>query len=74
MKGRANPSPFAALSFPNSKKVPFTAGLIELSSRRMAKMSLELMRYSNFLHHSQAALTTQPRRLSIGTEILEQVQ
>ena len=29
MKGGAHPSPFAALAFPNSKKVPFTAGLTE---------------------------------------------
>ena len=27
MKGRANPSPFPALSFTDSKQVPFTAGL-----------------------------------------------
>ena len=29
MKGGAHPSPFAALSFPNSKRYPFTAGLTE---------------------------------------------
>ena len=29
MKGGAHPFPFAALAFPNSKKVPFTAGLTE---------------------------------------------
>ena len=67
MKGGAHPSPFAALSFPDSKKVryPFSARLREreFSSRRTAQPSLELTRYGDFLHHSRAALTTQPRRL-----------
>ena len=30
----------------------------------MAQPSLELTRYGDFLHHSRAALTTRPRRLS----------
>ena len=30
----------------------------------MAQSSLELTRYGDFLHHSRAALTTRPRRLS----------
>ena len=65
MKGGAHPSPFAALSFPNSKKVPIFCWVDrEFSSRRMAQPSLELTRYGDFLHHSRAALTTQPRRLS----------
>ena len=29
MEDQANPSPVAALSLPNSKKVPITAGLTE---------------------------------------------
>ena len=31
----------------------------------MAQPSLELTRYGDFLHHSRAALTTRPRRLSV---------
>ena len=66
MKGGAHPSPFAALSFPNSKKgTHFLLGWQrEFSSLRMAQRSLELTRYGDFLHHSRAALTTRPRRLS----------
>ena len=66
MKGGAHPSPFAAVSFPNSKKVPIYCWVDrEFSSRRMAKPSLELTRYGDFLRYSRAALTTRPRRLSI---------
>ena len=68
MKGGAHPSPFAALSFPNSKKVPIFCW-VEFSSRRMAQPSLELTRYGDFLHHSRAALTTRPRRLSATLHI-----
>ena len=65
MKGGAHPSPLAALSFPNSKKVPIYCWVDrEFSSRRTAKPSLELTLYGDFLHHNRAALTTRPRRLS----------
>ena len=37
----------------------------------MAQPSLELTRYGDFLHHSRAALTTRPRRLS-GKDCLSQ--
>ena len=47
------------------KRNPFTAGLTEFSSRRMAKPSLERTRYGDFLRYSRAALTTRPRRLSM---------
>ena len=64
MKGGAHPSPFAALSFPSSKKkTPFTAVLTEFSSRRMAKPSLELTRYSDFLRYSRAAIAEYNVRL-----------
>ena len=49
------------------KKYPFTVGLTEFFSRRMAKPSLELTRYGDFLHYNRVALTTRPRRLS-GSE------
>ena len=65
VKGGTHPSPFAALSIPNSNKVPFTAGLTEFSSCRMAKPSLELMLYGDFLRHNRATLTTRPRCLSL---------
>ena len=66
MSGGAHPSPFAALSFTNSKKVPIYCWVDrEFSSRRMAKPSLELTRYGDFLRYSRAALTTRPRRLSL---------
>ena len=43
MKGEAHPSPFAALAFPNSEKVPVYYWVDrEFSSRRMAKPCLEL--------------------------------
>ena len=35
----------------------------------MAQPSLELTRYGDFLHHSRAALTTRPRRLSINGKV-----
>ena len=35
----------------------------------MAQPSLELTRYGDFLHHSRAALTTRPRRLSKGAVV-----
>ena len=66
MKGGAHSSPFAALSFPNSKNVPIFCWVDrQFSSRRMAKPSLELTRYGDFLRHNRAALTTPPRRLII---------
>ena len=64
MKGGAHPSPFAALSFPDSKKVPIYCWVDRESFPVvMAKPSLELTPY-DFLHHNRAALTTRPRRLS----------
>ena len=70
MKGGAHLSPFAALSFPNLKKYQFSARLTEFPCRRMAQPSLELTRYGDFLHHSRAALTTRPRRLSWRTRTI----
>ena len=59
MKGEANISPIAALSFPNSKRYPFTAGLTEFISRRMVKPSLELTpSFGDILCDNQATLTT----------------
>ena len=60
MKGGAHPSPFAALSFPNSKKVPIFCWV----DRESFPVAAWRSRASNFLHHSRAALTTRPRRLS----------
>ena len=46
MKGIAHPSAFAALSFPGLKKsYPFTAGLTEFSSPRVAKPGFDLMTF-----------------------------
>ena len=42
MKDGTHPSPFAALSFPDSEKVPFIAGWTEFSSRRIAKQGHNL--------------------------------
>ena len=64
MKGGAHPSPFAALSFPNTKRYPFSAGLTERvfqSPHGAAEPRTHAIR--DFLHHSRAALTTRPRRL-----------
>ena len=60
---KAEPIPLLSLPYPSliRKRYPFSA---EFSSRRMAQPSLELTRYGDFLHHSRAALTTRPRRLS----------
>ena len=70
MAGGAHPSPFAALSFPNSKKVPIYCWVDrEFSGCCMAKPSLELTLYGNFLHHNQVALTTRLGRLSHITVI-----
>ena len=64
MKGGAHPSPFAALSFPNLKKVPIYCWVDrEFSIRRMAKPSLELTTVWQLLHNNQATLTTWLRRL-----------
>ena len=51
---KVEPIPLLSLPYPSlmRKRYPFTAGLTEFSSRRMARPSLELMRYGNFLHHS----------------------
>ena len=64
MKGGAHPSPFASLSSLIRKRYPFTAGLTEFSSRRIAKLSLKLTLHGDFLHHNGATLTTRPWRLS----------
>ena len=64
---KAEPIPLLSLPYPSliRKRYPFSAGLTErVFSRRMAQPSLELTRYGDFLHHSRAALTTRPRRLS----------
>ena len=56
----AHLSPFAALSFPDSKKVPFSAGLTgeaQLWSHDPP---------ATFLHHTRVALTTRLQRLSAG--------
>ena len=62
MKGKAHPSPIAALSFFNLKKGThlLLGWQREFSSRRMAKPSLEFTPYSDFLHDNKAALTTRP--------------
>ena len=66
MKSGARVSPFASLSSPNSKKIPIYCWVVrEFCSRRMAKPSLELTPYGDFLHHRRAALTTRSRRLSL---------
>ena len=68
MKGGAHPSPFAALAFPNSKKVPIHCWADrerEFSSRRMANSQP----YGDFVHLNRAALITRPRRLSPPTPI-----
>ena len=49
MKGGAHPSPFAALSFPNSKKVPIYWWVDR------ASFSIATWLYGDFLHHSRAA-------------------
>ena len=66
MKGGAYPSPFASLSFPNSKKVPIHCWVNRESFpvvgwRSPASNSRP---YGDFLHHIRAALTTRQRRLS----------
>ena len=68
MKGEAYPSPFAALAFPNSKKVPIHCWVDrerEFSSRRMANSQP----YGNFLHFNRAALIIRQRRLSPPTPV-----
>ena len=65
MKGRAHPSPFAALAFPNLKKVPIHCCVDrEFSSHRMVKSSLELTTLQRLSAPHWAALTTRPWRLS----------
>ena len=62
MKGKAHSSPFAALSFPNLKKVSVYC-LIDresFSRRHMVKPSLELVLYGNFLH------ITEPQVLGVS--------
>ena len=69
-KDGANHSPFAALCFPDSKKgtlycsvdresFPFVGWRIPASNSRPS---------DNFLHHSQAALTTRLRHLSMRSK------
>ena len=66
MKGGGHPSPFAALAFPNSKKVPIHCWVDResFSNCRMARPSLELTTFPDFPDHNRAALTTRPRRHS----------
>ena len=63
---RRSPSlSFRCLILPNSKKVPFSAGLTERvfqSPHGAAEPRTHAIR--RLLHHSRAALTTRPRRLS----------
>ena len=54
MKGGAHPSLFAAVSFPNSKKLPIYCWVDEFFNCPIAKPSLELTRCGDFLHHSRA--------------------
>ena len=66
MKGGAHPSPFAALSFPNSEKVPIYCWVDRDSFAVAAWRSpaSNSQPYGDFLHRNRAALTTRPRRLS----------
>ena len=66
MKGGAHPSPFAALAFPSSKKVPIHCWLDRESFPVVAWQSpaSNSQPYGDFLHHHRAALTTRLRRLS----------
>ena len=74
MKGGAYPSPFAALSFPNSKKIPIDSWVDrDFSSCRMAKPSLKLPLYGDFLHHKQASLTTLRRYLDLHEIKIEEL-
>ena len=64
MKGGAHPSPFAALSFTNSKKVPLYCWVDRESFPAAAWRS----RASN---SRDTALTTRPRRLSLRLGTLD---
>ena len=66
MKGGAHPSLFAALAFPNSKKVPIYCWIEKESFPVIAWRSpaSNSRHYGDFLHRNRAALTTRPRRLS----------
>ena len=67
MKGGANPSPFAALAFTNSKKVPIHCWVDRESFPVAAWRSpaSNSQQYGDFLHHNRAALTNRPRRISL---------
>ena len=66
MTGGANSSPFAAQSFPNSKKVPIYCWVDRESFLVVAWRSpASTSRFTVTLHHNRAALTTRPRRLSL---------
>ena len=75
MKGRAHPSPFAALAFPNSKKVPIYCWVDRESFPVVAWRSpaSNSRPYGDFLHRNRAALTTGPRHLLKPTCILCQL-
>ena len=60
---KAHPSPFAALAFPNSKKVPIycwlTERVFQLPHGEAQPRTHNL--YGDFLHRNQAALITRPQ-------------
>ena len=62
MKGGAHPSPFAALAFPNSKKVPIYYWVDNESFPIVAASNSRP--YGDFLHHDRAAQITRPQHLS----------
>ena len=59
MKGGAHPSPFVALSFPDSKKVPIYCWVDRHSFPVVAWRGpgSNSRPYGDFLHHNRAALT-----------------
>ena len=66
MKGVVHPSPFGALSFPDSKEVPFSAWLTErifqLSDGKTRVRTRDTSVTS--LHHNRTSLNTRPERVS----------
>ena len=66
MEGETHPSPFASLSFLNSKKVPIHCWVdregFPIVAWRIPASILRL--YGDFLHHNQAALTIRLRPVS----------
>ena len=65
MEVRAHISPFAALAFPNSKKVPIHCWVDRDSFPIVTWWSpaSNSQPYGDFVHRDWAALTIQPRRL-----------